>query len=314
MSLSPKLDSGLTSLLASTYLGGTDHDKVESLSLATNGSVYLTGWTYSPDFPTTSEAYDTSVNDMISSDVFVSKLDGELTSLLASTYLGGSNWDYGLSLTSDTGGNVYVAGFSYSSNFPTTSGAYDTSLSGIGDTFVSKLDGGLTSLLASTYLGGSSEDKCYSSALDANGNVYVAGVTNSNNFPTTSGTYDASFNGVLDVFVSKLDGNLSATDECMTELITATPNKLTIRKNGNGNVTITVKGVDDCLVEGVTLTTTINGNGKRLIGVSPDSQKTDANGQAVFSIKAKDKKGTAIIKFGVSGLDKFVKVQVKVRQ
>jgi hypothetical protein len=216
-----KLDSGLTSVLASTFLGGSGGDTGYSLALDTSGNVYVTGWTGSTDFPTTSGAYDTSFNGS-DEDVFVSKLNSGLTNLFASTYLGGSGNDYVEFLSLDTSGNVYVAGSTGSSDFPTTSGAYDTSRGNkYGGAFVSKLNGGLTRLFASTYLGGSGGDTGYSLALDTSGNVYVMGKTDSTDFPTTSGAYDTAFNGgTYDVFVSKLDGNLSAS---ITSIPTPTP-------------------------------------------------------------------------------------------
>jgi len=204
-----KLNGGLTSLLASTYLGGKGEDDGHSLALDTSGNVHVTGYTSSSSFPTTSGAYDTSYGT--SNDVFVSKLDGGLTSLLASTYLGGSSYDYGRSLTLDTSGNVYVAGYTGSSDFPTTSGAYDTSYGGDGDVFVSKLNSGLTSMLASTYLGGSGSELGSSLTLDTSGNVHVTGYTSSSSFPTTSGAYDTSYGGSKNVFVSKLDSDLTAS-------------------------------------------------------------------------------------------------------
>ncbi|MBF8275473.1 MAG: hypothetical protein HW390_546 [Candidatus Brocadiaceae bacterium] len=204
-----KLNSGLTSLLASTYLGGSGFDLGYSLSLDTSGNVYVAGLTSSADFPTTSGAYDTSYNGY---DVFVSKLNSGLTSLLASTYLGGSSADVGYSLSLDTSGNVYVTGETESTDFPATSGAHDTSYNGGDrDVFVSKLNSGLTSLLASTYLGGSSDDMGYSLALDTSGNVYVTGLTRSTNFQTTTGAYDTSYTGgYSDVFVSKLNSGLTS--------------------------------------------------------------------------------------------------------
>jgi len=206
-------------LLASTFLGGSDDDNGNSLILDTSGNVYVTGSTYSSDFPTTSGAYDTFSDG---SAAFISKLNGGLTDLLASTFLGGSNSDYGYSMALDTSGNVYVTGYTSSSDFPTTSEAYDTSFNGTGDVFVSKLNGRLTDLLASTFLGGSNSDYGYSMALDTSGNIYVTGCASSLDFPTTSGAYDTSFYGSSLYAVKRYDAFISKMNDGLTDLLAST--------------------------------------------------------------------------------------------
>ena len=193
-------------LLASTYLGGGNADGADALALDPSGNVYVAGYTYSSDFPTTIGAYDKDYNGV--DDGFISKLSSDLSNLLASTYLGGKDRDRLNALALDQSGNVYVAGWTESSDFPTTDGAYDKDYNGYYDAFISKLNSDLNSLLASTYLGGEGDD-WLALALDQSGNVYVAGWTWSSDFPTTTGAYDKDCNGGNDNFVSKLDANLS---------------------------------------------------------------------------------------------------------
>jgi len=201
-----KLDSSLGNLLASTFIGGNDYDRGYSIALDGDGNVYITGETWSFNYPTTSDAYDRSHNGY--NDVFVSKLDSSLSTLLASTFIGGSAWDRGYSIALDRDGNVYITGWA-SGDYPTTSGAYDESYNGGWDVFVSKLDSSLNTLLASTFIGGSTWDCGYSIAFDGNGDIYITGSTYSSNYPTTPGAYDESHNGYDDIFVSRLDSNLS---------------------------------------------------------------------------------------------------------
>jgi len=199
-------------LLASTFLGGAYDDIARCIAIDSEGNVYIAGYTQSTaDFPTTPGAYDTSYN-YGDNDAFVSKFNRDLTVLLASTYIGGNMVDYPRAIAVDLGGNVYVVGYTQSANFPTTSGAYDTLFNGeayvFGDGFISKFNRDLTVLLASTFLGGELNDSVSSVALDSGGNVYVAGTTESSDFPATPGVYGTSYNDPYCGFVSKLDGNL----------------------------------------------------------------------------------------------------------
>ncbi len=208
-----KLNDTLTSLEASTFLGGSGSDMGNSINFNSSGSgtVYVTGYTTSKNFPTTSGAFDTTSNGG-GSDAFVSKLNSGLTSLEASTFLGGSKGEEATSIRT-RGGDVYLTGYTSSSNFPTTVGAYDTTYNSGKDAFVSKLNSGLTSLSASTFLGGSKDDCASgldSETIGADIYIYLTGYTSSSNFPTTIGAYDTTYNGGYDVFVSKLDSGLTS--------------------------------------------------------------------------------------------------------
>ncbi|MCP4708786.1 MAG: hypothetical protein GY869_09190, partial [Planctomycetes bacterium] len=196
-------------LLASTFLGGGGDEDGLSITLGSSGDVYIAGKTSSSDFPTTPGAYDESLNGFW--DAYITKLDVNLATLSASTFLGGDEDDIGYSIILDTDGNVYVTGITESSDFPTTPGAYDETYDS-SDAYITKLDGNLSTLLASTFLGGSTGDWGNSITLDNSGNVYAIGETRSSDFPTTPGAYDESYNGGVgggDVYISKLDGDLS---------------------------------------------------------------------------------------------------------
>ena len=199
-----RFDSNLTSLMASTFLGGSSSDWGQSVARGAGGKIYVTGYTYSTNFPTKPGAYDTSYNG--NGDVFVSRFKNDLTSLEKSTFLGGSLDDLGISIAR-YGGKVYVTGHTYSTNFPTTPGAYDTSYNGNGDAFVSRFNSGLTNLDKSTFLGGSGDERGNSIAVyKYKSVVYVTGYTYSTNFPVTTGSYGG--NG--DAFVSRFNSGLTS--------------------------------------------------------------------------------------------------------
>ncbi|MFX0064876.1 MAG: SBBP repeat-containing protein, partial [Candidatus Hermodarchaeota archaeon] len=200
-----KLSADGFSLVYSTFLGGSEYDSGCALAVDSVNNVYVTGTTGSTDFPTTPGAYSGTYSN---EGVFVSKLSANGSSLLYSTVLGG---DVGFALALDSANNAYVTGYTYS-NFPTTPGANDTTHNGGPDVFVCKLSANGSSLVYSTFLGGSGDDWGYGLALDSANNVYVAGTTADafNDFPTTPGAYNETHNGVWDAFVCKLSADGSS--------------------------------------------------------------------------------------------------------
>jgi hypothetical protein len=207
-------------LLWSTYLGGSGFSVLLDMAYAVHvdaqGVVTLAGWTRSPDFPTTTGAYDRSHNGGSASfpnDAFVSRMDPRKTGtaqLLYSTFLGSSGSDQGLALAVDPAGVITVAGSTGSSNFPTTANAFDTTFNGGSyDGFVSRLDTrlvGTAQLIYSTFLGGSASEAIWDVSISPAGFVSVAGGTGSRNYPTTRNAFNTAFNGgIADAFVSRLD-------------------------------------------------------------------------------------------------------------
>jgi len=219
----------------STYLGGSSGDYGRGIAVDGSGNAYVTGRTYSTDFPT-ANAYDDSHNG--SYDVFVTKLTASGTSLSYSTFLGGSSDDRGYAIAVDGSGNAYVTGYT-SGGFPTAN-AYDDSHNGSYDVFVSKLIASGT-LSYSTYLGGSSGDYGRGIAVDGSGNAYVTGRTESTGFPTAN-AYDDSHNGSSDAFVTKL--NASGTSLSYSTFLGGT--------GGDAGWGIAVDGSENTYVAGYT--------------------------------------------------------------
>jgi len=201
-----KLSPSGDALLFSTYIGGTYGDEGCSIAVDANGAAYIVGDTDSSDYPTTPGAFDTTFNgeSYYSMDVFVTKLSPSGGTLIYSTFLGGTMEEDGRGIEIDAYGDVYATGITGSQDYPTTPDAFDLSFNGIWDVFVTKLSPEGDTLLYSTYLGGYNYDDCFGIAVDVNGFAYVTGITESDDFPTTPGAYDTTYNTNFDGFMTKL--------------------------------------------------------------------------------------------------------------
>jgi hypothetical protein len=211
-----RLNSNLTQILQSTYLGGSGGEEAKALAIAGSGEVYVAGYTASTNFPNTAGGAQASCSSCSSgySDAFVARLNAALTANLQSTYLGGSGDDFGFALAIAGSGDVYVAGGTYSTNFPNTTGGAQGSNGGGSDAFVARLNATLTANPQSTYLGGSGYDAASALAIAGSGEVYVAGYTASTNFPNTAGGAQASHGGAgSDAFVARLNAALTANPQ-----------------------------------------------------------------------------------------------------
>jgi hypothetical protein len=239
-----KLNPTGSALIYSTYLGGSGvarccspsvGDAATAIAVDPSGNTYIEGTTYSTDFPISTAAFQ-KVNNAATismSNIFLAKLNSSGSALVASTYLGGSGYaenccyyfssgDFGTGLAIDGTGSAYVTGYAFSQNFPVTSDAYqkvnraDSSLNNTGasnyNAFVTKFNPTLSSLVYSTYLGGTgnpySSDAAFGIAVDASCYAYVTGQAGSSDFPVTKGAFqttDPSLNNTLSSFVTRLN-------------------------------------------------------------------------------------------------------------
>jgi hypothetical protein len=184
-----KLNTDGSALGYSTYLGGEEIDQARGIAVDNGGNAYVTGSSYG-DYPLTPGAPDATPAGA-SGDAVVTKLNASGTALEYSTFLGGNGEDWTGGIAVDADGSAYVAGETTSSDFPVTLEAFDTGLSGVEDTFLTKVNPAGTAFTYSTYLGGSGDERGASLAVDSDGNAYVSGKTGSSpDFPTTPGAYD----------------------------------------------------------------------------------------------------------------------------
>jgi hypothetical protein len=193
-----KLNAAGSAFVYSTYLGGSDSDSASSIAIDSSGNAYVTGQTFSSNYPTTNALQPATGGHF---DVFVTKLAADGTAFVYSTYLGGSSADVGHHIAVDGSGNAYVTGQTTSIDFPTAK-PLQPAVGGSDDAFVTKFDAAGSILVFSSYLGGRNPDEGHAIAVDGFGNAYLTGITNSPNFPMVSPLQPVLAGG--DAFVTKI--------------------------------------------------------------------------------------------------------------
>ena len=212
-------------LIYSTYLGGSGDDAVMGLAVDSTGAAYVTGFTSSSNFPVSSNAAQktfsgpatvTGERGFVWGDAFVAKLAPSGSSLVWSTFLGGSQDDAGMAIAVDPGGNAIVGGFANSTDLNVTSNAVQKSFAGnstpdftdpTGDAFLARVSSDGTALLYLSYFGGNSSDAITAVALDGLGNVFVGGTTTSTNLPVTANAAQKAFGGENPQFETETMGD-----------------------------------------------------------------------------------------------------------
>lgn len=196
-----KIDASGSSIVYSTYLGGSNHDFGSGIAVDSSGNAYVTGYTYSNDFPT---VYPLQGIFGGNTDAFVAKINASGNALDYSTYIGGSDYDIGNSIAV-TASDAYVTGSTDSTDFPTVFPLYGAKV-GHSDAFVSRINANGSNLVYSTYLGGSGWDEGYGIAVDSSGNAYITGWTGSTDFPTAY-SIQGTLAGYYDAFVTKINAS-----------------------------------------------------------------------------------------------------------
>lgn len=244
-----KLDSSGSSLVYSTFLGGSDFEEGRGIAVDPSGNAYVTGQTDSVNFPTVNALQPIFGGYQFAGDAFVTKINPSGSAFIYSTFLGGYGYDEARGIAADSSGNAYITGVTYSSDFPTVNAFQSTigsscfPIARCFDAFVTKLNPSGSAFIYSTFLGGHSREEGNGIAVDSSGNAYVTGDTNSSNFPTFN-AIQPTFSGgsafipQADAFVMKF--NASGTPVYSTFLgggNTERGNSIAVDSSGNAYVT-----------------------------------------------------------------------------
>jgi hypothetical protein len=207
----PAITTPTETLTFSSYLGGDEDDVGRSIAVDSNGLAYVAGYTLSSDFPVTANGFQQIYHDG-GGDAFVAQINTTTGTILYSTFLGGTNLDVATKVQVESSGNIAVAGYTYSTDFPLSPNAAQLAYGGGGDAFVAVLNPSATSeatgLVYGTYYGGSDVDIAYDMRVGAQGFYYIGGYTLSKNLPVSANAlFPASANGGIDAFSAVIDPN-----------------------------------------------------------------------------------------------------------
>lgn len=270
-----KLNATGSALEYSTFLGGSVSDAGTGIAVDGSGYAYVTGTSYSKNFPVTQGAFQ-EFNKGASkslSNAFVTKLNPTGSELVYSTYLGGSGnshylGDIGAGIAIDSSGNAFVAGTTGSWNFPITSDAYQQTNKGKsgGNAFLTEFDPEGSQLVYSSFLGGAGSDTVYAIAIDLLGNAYVTGTTSSEHFPITTGAIQPRIHSEQDAFVAEFGIGAPYAPAVSTTSVTSPENP----QSYGGTVTFLAQAKDplgDTLSIG-TVTFTIDGKTQVTVAIN----------------------------------------------
>lgn len=254
-----KINPAGNGLVYSTYIGGTGSEYGNHIAIDNEGNAYVAGYSNATTYKVTAGVYQGKSDGGI--DAIVTKLNAAGSALVFSTYLGGSGTDMANSVFVDNNKDVYVTGYTASTNFDVTPNAYRTAHGGGfqgNDIFITKLNQAGSQLVFSTFVGGNGQDTGNDIAVDAAGNVYFTGQTTNANFPLSANALQTTFGGgSFDAIVGKLNAN--GTQLLYATLLGGSQNdngtSINIDQQGNALITGTTNSPDFITTEGSFKTT-----------------------------------------------------------